>query len=129
MPAPWLGRDSVVQVGTNDVALVREASFSETTDAIEINTLNATATNFVGSKVQGSFEMTCYFDDTDGTGQALFQVGSTVSNVQLHAGPSAGGGGAWSGNVVVTDRTNSVSADGVVEVSISGRIDGAVTQP
>ena len=73
------GSEGVVKVGTNTVAEVRDWSISITADSIEDTTMGDSARTYLSSLTSATGSVTCYWDETDTTGQGAMTAGASVT--------------------------------------------------
>ena len=77
MMATFLGKDGVIQIGSNAVAEVRSFSIDETMDTIEDSAMGDTARTFKAGLKSFSGTADVFFDDTDTSGQGGLTVGTS----------------------------------------------------
>jgi len=109
------------------VGEVRTFSIEETADTIETTSMGDTARTFVPSFTTGTVSIEALFDvDTEGSNQAVFDVGTEVDFDVLPTGDAADEG--YSGSGIVVSKSVSVPYDGMVEASFSIQTTGTITE-
>lgn len=125
--ATFLGKDGVIQIGSNAVAEVRSFSIDETMDTIEDSAMGDTARTFKAGLKSFSGTADVFFDDTDTSGQGGLTVG-TSGTINVGMEGSDTGDHRLTGSILVTGRTINQSFDGMVEATISFTGSGALTE-
>lgn len=120
------GSEGVVKVGTNTVAEVRDWSISITADTIEDTTMGDSARTYLSSLTSATGSVTCYWDETDSTGQGAMTAGAAVT-LNLYPEGAASGDHYYSAAVIITEETANAAFDGMVERSFNFSANGAVT--
>lgn len=126
----YCGKDGVVKFATNTVAEVREFSVSETGDVADSTSMDNTDgwKTHKGTLKEWSGTMTCYWDDTDTTGQGALDL-HTTGAVELYPGGDASGRQYLSGTITVTGIETGTAVDGLSEATISFQGNGPLTKP
>lgn len=120
------GIDGVVKVGANAVAEMRNWSVTETADTIEDTTQNDTSKTFQVGMKSWNGAMTCFWDETDTTGQGALLVGASVT-LNLYPEGSTTGDTYGTGTALITSVGVAVPTNGMIERSISFQGTGALT--
>lgn len=120
------GSEGVVKVGTNTVAEVRDWSISITADTIEDTTMGDSARTYLSSLTSATGSVTCYWDETDTTGQGAMTAGASVT-LNLYPEGADSGDHYYSATVIITEETANAAFDGMVERSFNFSANGAVT--
>lgn len=118
--AVFHGSEGLVRVGANVVGEVTEWSYSESAEVTERKILLgggvSTPTPIVGA-TSGSGSVACNLDNGD-NGQDAMTTGATVT-LTLHVGENTTGNKEFSGDVVISGREVSNSAEGIVTISFN----------
>jgi len=120
------GSEGYVKVGSNTVAEVRDWSLTITADTIEDTTMSDTARTYLPSLTSASGSVSCYWDETDATGQGAMTAGAEVT-LNLYPEGADTGDTYYSMSAIITEEGASASFDGMVEASFSFQANGAVT--
>lgn len=133
------GSEGYVKVGTpgSDVTIaeVRDWSLTMTSDTVEDSTMGDAARTYQATLTSASGSVTCFWDETDTTGQGALTAGSEVTlnlypegDTAAQAGPPAVAADTYySMTAIITEEAVSASFDGMVESSFSFQVTGAVT--
>ena len=133
--ATYTGHSGVVSVGGNAVAEVKDYSLEITANTVDATTLNNTAdAGWTRSKVVNrswTVSINCFFDDAAANGQIEMQneMMQAASAMLANDGVTiscAGGGQTFSGSVLITSISETVSGDGLIEVSFTATGLGAL---
>jgi len=120
------GADGVVKVGTSAVAEVRSFEISEKADTIDDTVMGDTAKSFQVGLTEWEGTITCFWDETDTTGQGALTVGASVT-LNLYPEGDQVGDTYFTGTAVITEAGLSTSFDGMVERTFSVKGQGALT--
>lgn len=120
------GNGGVVKVGSNTVAEIRDFSISETAETIDDSTMGSTARTKKTGMTSASGSMTCFWDETDTTGQGAMTVGAAVT-LNLYFEGAASGATYATLSAIITEAGVSSTFDGMVEATFSFEANGAVT--
>lgn len=120
------GSEGLVKIGSNTVAEVKDWSLSETADTIEDTTMGDVSRTRKPSLTTASGSLSCFWDETDSTGQIAMQAGSEVA-LKLYPEGAATGDYFASVSAIITTQDASAAMDGMVEASFSWESNGAVT--
>ena len=120
------GSEGYVKVGSNTVAEVRDWSLTISADTVEDTTMGDSARTYKPSLTSGSGSVTCYWDETDTTGQGAMTAGSEVT-MNLYPEGSTTGDTYYTMSAIITEEGVSASFDGMVEATFSFQANGAVT--
>ena len=133
--ATYTGHSGVVSVGGNAVAEVKDYSLEITANTVDATTLNNTVdAGWTRSKVVNrswSVSINCFFDDAATNGQIEMQneMMQAATDMLANNGVTiscAGGGQTFSGSVLITSISETVSGDGLIEVSFTATGLGAL---
>lgn len=133
--ATYTGHSGVVSVGGNAVAEVKDYSLEITANTVDATTLNNTAdAGWTRSKVVNrswTVSINCFFDDASTNGQIEMQNEMMQAATAMLANDGvtiscAGGGQTFSGSVLITSISETVSGDGLIEVSFTATGLGAL---
>lgn len=125
--ANLIGTNGVVKVGSVSVAEVTEFSLSQTASTADDTVLGDTwKTHKVGTQ-EWSGSVSCFWDDSDTTGQGAMTVGASV---ELHLIPEGPGTGNidYNGMATITGIEQSVANDSIVTASFTYTGNGALTE-
>jgi len=114
------GSTGLVKVGANVVGEVTEWSYSENAEVTERKILlggGVTPPTPVVGSTSGSGSVACNLDTGD-AGQDAMTTGDTVA-LTLHVGDDTSGNKTFAGDVAITGREISNSAEGITTVSFS----------
>lgn len=120
------GSEGLVKIGANTVAEVRDWSLSETAETIDDTTMGDVARTRQPSLTSASGSLSCWWDETDSTGQIAMQAGSEVA-LKLYPEGADSGDYFASVQAIITTQDASATMDGMVEASFSWESNGAVT--
>lgn len=120
------GVDGVVKVGANAVAEMRNWSVNETADTIDDTTQNDTSKTFQVGLKSWSGSMTCFWDETDTTGQGALTVGASVT-LNLYPEGATTGDQYGTGTALINSVGVAVPTNGMIERSIGFQGTGALT--
>jgi len=120
------GSEGYVKVGSNTVSEVRDWSLTISSDTVEDTTMGDSARTYKPSLTSASGSVTCYWDETDTTGQGAMAAGSEVT-LNLYPEGSDSGDTYYTMSAIITEEGASASFDGMVEATFSFQANGAVT--
>jgi hypothetical protein len=120
------GVDGVVKTGSNAIAEMRNWSVTETADTIEDTTMNDTSRTYQTGLKSWSGSMTCFWDETDTTGQVALTIGSSHT-LNLYPEGATTGDSYLTGTVIITSVGVSVPTGGMIERTYSFQGNGALT--
>jgi len=124
----FYGNNGSVRVGANTIAEVTSFDISHSSETIETTSMGAATKTYIAGKQDWSGSITCHWDDTDANGQMALDPGSTISELEVYPEGTGAGSYKLSGDAIVTERSISVSHDGVVSASISFQGTGPLTE-
>jgi hypothetical protein len=124
--ATLIGNLGTVKVSTNTVAEVTEFSITQAATTADDTVLGDTWKSHKVGTTEWSGSVSCYWDDSDTTGQGAMTVGASV---ELHLIPEGAGTGNkdYNGTVTITSIEQSVTLDSIVTASFSFTGNGALT--
>jgi len=120
------GSEGVVKVGSNTIAEVRDWSFSITSDTVEDTSMGDSARTYLPTLTSASGSMSCWWDETDTTGQGTMTAGSEVT-LNLYPEGDTTGDIYYTGSVIITEEGATASFDGMVEATFSWNANGSFT--
>lgn len=121
------GSEGVVRVGANTVAEVTSFSFTETAEYAEDTTLADTTKTYNVTAIKSwNGSVTCFWDETDTTGQVALAPGANVALVLAPEGVDSGDT-RYSGNALITEITRNVQRGAITEVTFNFIGNGALT--
>jgi len=124
------GNSGIVKLVTDGgslatVAEVRSFNIDETADTIESTSMGETSRTYLAGQKTATVSLECYWDSTDSAQDDL----DVSSKIDFEIYPNGvGTGKKYVGEGFVTDKSISVSFDGMVEASFSIQVTGAVTE-
>jgi hypothetical protein len=121
------GSEGYVKVGANTVAEVRDWSLTISADTVEDTTMGDSARTYKPSLTSASGSVTCYWDESDTTGQGAMDAGSEVT-MNLYPEGSTTGDTYYTMSAIITEQGVSASFDGMIEATFSFQANGAVTE-
>ena len=124
--ATFLGNDGVVKIGANTVAEVTAFDVSQSANTADDTVLGDTWQSHLVGTTSWSGSISCYWDDTDATGQGAMTVGASVS-LELYPEGTTVGDYKLSGTATITEISTSNSLDSTVTASFSFTGNGALT--
>jgi hypothetical protein len=121
------GSEGVVRVGANTVAEVTSFSFTETAEYAEDTTLADTTKTYNVTAIKSwNGSVTCFWDETDTTGQVALAPGANVALVLAPEGVDSGDT-RYSGNALITEITRNVQRGAITEVTFNFIGNGTLT--
>lgn len=124
--ATFIGNDGVVKVGAAVVAEVSSFSISEAANTSDDTVLGDTSQSHLVGTVSWSGSISCYWDDTDVTGQGAMTNGASVTLVLLPEG-AAVGAAEYTGTATITGIETGNGLDATVTASFSFTGNGDLT--
>lgn len=121
------GSEGTVKVGANTIAEIRSFSIEESHDAIEKTAMGDSYRSFSTGLLSWSGSVECYWDETDATGQGALDVGSSVT-LNLYPEGASTGDTFFTGTCLISGKSISSTADGMVEASYSVQGSGGLTE-
>lgn len=123
----YTGQNGTVKDGSNAVAEVRNFEVSQSADVVEDTVMGDSWKTNKATLKSWSGSVSCYYDNTDTTGQNVFAVGDTVT---FRGYPSADTSGniELGGSGIVTSRVIRSAHDGMVELDLELTGTGALTE-
>ena len=120
------GSEGVVKVGSNTVAEVKDWSLTQSADTVEDTAMGDSARTYKPSLTSASGSISCFWDETDATGQGAMTAGSEIT-LNLYAEGDASGDTYYTMSAIITEEGASASFDGMIEATFSFQANGAVT--
>ena len=121
------GSEGVVKVGSNTVAEVRDWSITISADTVEDTTMGDSARTYKASLTSASGSISCFWDETDLTGQGAMTAGSEVT-LNLYPEGAASSAIYYTVPAIITEEGASASFDGMVEATFSFAASDEVTK-
>lgn len=121
------GSEGVVKVGANTIAEVRGWEFEHSAELIEDTTLADADKTFQAGNKGGSGTITCWWDETDATGQETLDAGAEVT-LTLYPEGATTGDVTFTVSAIITSVRRSAAINGIVEAIYSWTANGAITQ-
>ena len=126
--AKYTGKDMVIKFGTVSVAgQGRSFEITQSADEVDVTTYGSTDKEFITGFVDRSATLEILDDSASQTVKNAFAPGSTGSLVWYPQGTTAGKPYGSIGTAVVTGADQSYPYDDAVLVSVTMRLNGAVT--
>lgn len=120
------GSEGVIRVGSNTVAEVRSYSYETQMDPIEDSVMGDTWKTHQSGMQSWSGQLTCWWDETDTTGQVALVEGASVT-LNLHPEGNSSGDKYHTGTALITGVQIQAAHDGMVEAIITFQGTGALT--
>lgn len=120
------GSEGYVKVGSNTVSEVRDWSLTMSADTIEDTAMGDSARTYKSSLTSATGSITCYWDETDTTGQGAMGAGDEIT-LNLYPEGATTGDTYYTMSAIITEEGASASFDGMVEATFSFQANGAVT--
>jgi len=124
--ATHTGSEGTVKVGTDAIAEIRSFSIEESADTLEDTSMGDTARTYKSSLTTYTGSIDVLWDESDTAGQGALTIGAEVT-LNLYPEGDTSGDTYLSGSAIVTGRSVNSSFDGLVEMSISVKGNGALT--
>lgn len=121
------GNSGLVKIGANTVAEVVDWSLSEAANVADDTVLGDTARSHIVGTTTWNGSVSCYWDDTDATGQEAMTSGASVD---LHLLPNGATTGDidFNGTATITGIERSTANDAVVTANFTFEGNGALTR-
>ena len=107
-------------------ATVRNWSINETADTIEDTTMTDTSRTYQVGLKSWNGSMTCFWDESDTSGQVALTIGASVTLHLLPEGTTTGDVD-YTGSAIITSIGISVPTNGMIERTIGFQGTGALT--
>ena len=121
------GSEGLVKVGANTVAEVTSFSFTETAEYAEDTTLSDTTKTYNVTAIKSwNGSVTCFWDESDTTGQVALAPGANVALVLAPEGVDSGDT-RYSGNALITEITRNVQRGAITEITFNFIGNGTLT--
>lgn len=124
--ATHAGKEGKVKIGSNLVAETRNWNLTETGNTSDTTAMGTTAETHLFTTSSWEGAISCWWDETDTSGQGALTVGASVTFSVYPEGDSSGDT-YYTGTATVTQTNPTASHDGVVEASFSFKGNGALT--
>jgi hypothetical protein len=121
------GIEGTVKIGANAVAEVRNFSINTSAETIDDTTITDTAKTFVAGQTSWTADVSCFWDDTDTTGQGAMTAGASVT-LNLYPEGAITGDTYWTGSAIITSMNVSTPTNGMIEASFNAQGSGALTK-
>jgi len=112
------GSEGIVKISTNTIAEVRFFFFNDTATTEIYTTMGDSWRSYKSVLSAFTGQVTCYWDETDTTGQGALTSGSTVT-LNLYPEGATAGDTYYTGSVIVTSIERTASFDGMVEATFA----------
>lgn len=127
MFANHTGSEGIVKVGTSAVAEVRGFEFTEQNDIIEDTTLTDTSKTFRPGVKGWSGSVSCWWDETDTTGQEAMTNGAEVT-LNLYPEGATTGDIYFYGSAIIANIQRGNPMNGIVNADFQFTGNGALTR-
>jgi len=124
--ATFKGNNGTVKVGANVIAEITSFSLTQGAATMDDTALGDTADSHLVGTVNWSGSVSCWWDDTDTTGQGALTIGASVSLALLPEG-AAVGSAQYSGTATITGIEIGVGNNATNTASFSFTGNGALT--
>jgi len=125
--ATHIGNSGSVKIGANVVAEVVDFSLSETANTADDTVIGDSYTSHIAGTLSWSGSISCYWDDTDATGQEAMTAGASV-DVHLLPDGATTGDIDFNGSATIVGIERSTANDSIVTASFSFTGNGALTR-
>lgn len=120
------GSEGVVKVGAVTVAEVRGFEFTQSAETIEDTTLADTEKTFQVGNTEWSGSLSCWWDETDTTGQGALTAGASVT-LNLYPEGATTGDKYYTGTALITSLAIANAINGIVSAEFQFKGTGALT--
>ena len=121
------GSEGTVKIGANVVAEIKDWTITETGDTLEDTSMGDTARTFLSSLTSWTGALSCFWDETDTTGQGALTAGATITLNVYPEGDTAADT-FYTGTAIVTSIDRNAAFDGMVEAAFSFQGSGVLTE-
>ena len=125
--ATHIGNSGSVKIGANVVAEVVDFSLSEAANTADDTVLGDASSSHIAGLLSWSGSISCYWDDTDATGQEAMTAGASV-DVHLLPDGATTGDIDFNGTATIVGIERSTANDSIVTASFSFTGNGALTR-
>lgn len=124
--ATHTGKDGVVQVGSVSIAEVVSFEFTESAKTVEDSALTDAADTYLAGSTSFNGSLSCWWDESDTTGQGALTVGASVTLV-LNPEGIATGDTIFTGSAIITGISRKVARNAIVSCDFTFQGSGALT--
>jgi hypothetical protein len=124
--ATFLGKEGVVKVGINSIAEVRSFSITQTAATAEDTVMGDEWTTHKPTMKSWAGQLSCFWDNTNTTGQGALIVGTEVT-LKLYPEGTTADDEELTGSVIITSVETQLAHDGIVEASFAFQGNGLLT--
>lgn len=124
--ARYKGKDGAIQAGGVDIGEVESYDFELSINEMDADVIGDDWTDVEGGKKSGSGTISVLHDPGD-AGQAELTIGDVVA-IALYPESNTTGMTEIAGNIMVTNKSGSVSAGELVKATYNWRNKGALTE-
>lgn len=121
------GNDGTVKIGANTVAEITAWSISETGETADDTALGDTWRSHKQTLKGWEGSISCFWDETDTTGQGALTIGASVTG-NFYPEGAVSGDTYYTGTMTVTAIARSAALDGIVTAEFSVLGNGALTE-
>ncbi|MDX1949895.1 MAG: phage tail tube protein [Rickettsiales bacterium] len=126
--ANHLGSEGVVRIAANTIAEVKSWNIEETSETVEDTVMGDSWRTYKPTLKSWSGSLTCFWDETDTTGQMALVVGTEVA-LKVYPEGNQTGDKFFEGQAIVTSISRSANFDGMVEASFNFQGNGQLSSP
>lgn len=120
------GSEGTVKIGSNAIAEIRSWELSEAANTIDDTELADTAETHQSGTTSWTASVTCFWDETDTTGQGAMTIGASVT-LNLYPEGATTGDKYFTGTASIIGINRSAAINGMVEASYQVKGSGALT--
>ena len=121
------GSEGTVHIGSNVIAEIRSFSIDESHDGIEKTAMGDSYRSFTTGLKSWSGTIECWWDETDTNGQGAMDIGASVT-LNVYPEGTTSGDTFLSGTALISSKTITSSAEGMVEASYGVQGSGGLTE-
>jgi hypothetical protein len=123
--ATHTGVEGVVKVGSVTVAEVTGFEFTESAQTIDDSTLADAADTFLAGSTSWNGSLSCWWDETDTTGQGALTIGASVT-LNLYPEGATAADKYYSGTAIITGITRRVARNAIITQDFTYQGSGAL---
>ena len=125
--ATHIGNGGTVGIGANTVAEVLSWSLTENANVADDTTLGDSSTSHIAGLLSWSGSVSCYWDETDATGQEAMTIGASV-DLSLFPDGEAAADIDFNGAATIVSIERSGANDSIVTANFSFTGNGDLTR-
>lgn len=124
--ATFHGKNGVLKIGANTVAEVKSFEINETADVADDSSMGDAAHTHLAGMTDWSGSVSCWWDDTDTTGQEAMTVGASVT-INFYPEGDASGDRQGAGTATIVSVGAQVDMGDIVAREFELKGNGAIT--